>query len=226
MAYGIYFSANSDKEGFQLPVNPSEVNESGSGNGEEYTISGLGSINVPKFADLEEYELESYFPKSPTHLAVTPHVEPSYYVDYLKKWKVGKKPIRYIYADGSFTINELVTVEKFDFKESDASGDVYFELKLKKYVPFAPKKMIVQKPKKVAVAAPKPVVVKKAAPPRQNPKPEPKTYSLVKGDSLWKVAQKFLGNGNRFREIANLNGIKDSQFRRLPIGLKVKLPPK
>lgn len=222
MAHGIYFSANNDKEGFQLPVNPEVVKESGAGDGEEFTISGLGSINIPKFAKLEEYPLESYFPKLPTHLAVTPHVEPSYYVDLMKKWKAEKKPVRYIYADGSFSINELVTIQQLDFEERDASGDIYFTLSFKKYVDSKPKKMTLQK----KPVSGKNVVVAKKTPPRQNGKIIPKTYSLIKGDSLWKIAQKFLGSGSRFREIANLNGIKDSQFRKLPIGLKVKLPPK
>ncbi len=67
-------------------------------------------------------------------------------------------------------------------------------------------------------------VVKKEAP-RENPKPVPQTYSLVKGDSLWKIAQKYTGNGANYKALQSLNGIKDSDLRRLPIGLKVKIPP-
>lgn len=121
--------------------------------------------------------------------------------------------------DGSFVINEQVTVEVFDFNESDASGDVYFQLELKKYVSFAPKKMVV-----VKKPAAKPTVAKKETPPRQNKPPQPKTYVLVKGDSLWKVAQKYTGKGSNYPALASLNNIKPSQYRRLPIGLKLKLP--
>lgn len=229
MVHGIYLSANNDKEGFRLPVNPPEVNESGGASGEEYTISGLGKVNVPKDADLEVYPLESYFPKNKTYYSETEHFEPQFYIDHIKRWIKEKMHIRYIFVDGSFTINELVTIEKFDYKESDGSGDVYFKLSLKKYVPFGPKKMtIVKKPvsKSTTGVAEKTVVVKKKAPQPQNSKVQPKTYSLIKGDSLWKVAQKHLGDGNRFGEIAKLNGIKASDYKKLPIGLKLKLPPK
>lgn len=222
--HGIYFSANNDKEGFRLPINPEKVGVSVDGDGEEYTIAKLGNVNIPKDVKLEEYSLESFFPLSPSHYAVAPHQKPQYYIDMLKRWQKNKMAVRYIYVNGSFSINELVTIEDFDYNESDGSGDVYFTLSLKKYVSFAPKKMVVVKPK--PATQPKPTVVKKAAPPRQNTKPEPKVYALVKGDSLWKVAQKFLGNGNRYPEIAKLNGIKSSDYRRLPIGLKVKIPPK
>lgn len=222
MAHGIYLSADNDKEGFRLPINPENVNESGAGSGEEYTIAKLGNVNIPKDAKLEEYTLESYFPLHSSPYLMSPHMEPQFYIDTLKRWKKEKMTVRYIYVEGSFTLNELVTIEKFDYYESDGSGDVYFELALKKFVAFGPKKMVVVKKS----AASKPAVVKKAAPPRQSKKTVPKTYSLVKGDSLWKLAQKQFGDGRRYKEIQKLNGIKDSQLRKLPIGLKVKLPPK
>ena len=220
MSHGIYLSAKNDAEGFRLPINPEKVDVSASGDGEEYTIAKLGKVNIPKDVELEEYSLESFFPLEPSHYSLTEHKKPQYYIDTLNRWRKEKLAIRYIYVNGSFAINELVTIENFNYNESDGSGDVYFNISLKKYVSFAPKKMIVVKKK------PSKTVAKKNTKPRQNTKPKPKVYALVKGDSLWKVAQKFLGRGNRYPEIAKLNGIKSSDYRRLPIGLKVKLPPK
>lgn len=219
MNFGIYFSAKNDTEGFPLPIMPGEVSVSTGSEGEEYTISKLGNINIPGDVKLEEFKLESYFPLNPTHYSSTAHRKPQYYIDLFKKWMKNKEPVRYIYVDGSFVINEQVTIEYFDFRESDASGDVYFQLSLKKYVSFAPKKMVVvKKPED------KPTVAKKETPPRQNKPPQPKTYVLVKDDSLWKVAQKYTGKGSNYPALANLNNIKPSQYRRLPIGLKLKFP--
>lgn len=36
------------------------------------------------------------------------------------------------------------------------------------------------------------------------------TYTVKKGDSLWKIAEKYLGNGSKYTEIAALNNIKDN----------------
>jgi LysM repeat protein len=226
MIHGIYFSANNDREGFRLPINPEKVEVIGAGDGEKYTISKLGKVNIPKDEELKEFPLESYFPASESIYQVTPFREPQYYIDLLEKWKTSKKPIRYMYVNGSFTINELVTIESFDYNETGGSADVNFKLKLLKYVPFGPKKMVVvHPPPPVNNQKPKKQVVKKSAPPRENKKDIPQTYSLIKGDSLWKVAQKYTKNGANYKELQKLNGLKDSQLRKLPIGLKLKIPP-
>ncbi|MFJ8099410.1 LysM peptidoglycan-binding domain-containing protein [Lysinibacillus sp. NPDC096212] len=224
---GIYFSAKNDSEGFRLPVNPADVNVKNAGDGETFKISKLGSVNVPKDVELKEFDFECFFPGQNYHFLETSFREPSFYIEKLEKWMREKEPVRYIYADGSFSINELVTIESFPYKESYGSSDVDYTLALKKYVPFAPKKLKVAQPKPATNAStdnPK-QAVKKDVPPPQNQKTVPQTYTLVKGDSLWKVAQKYTGNGNNYLELAKLNGIKPSQYRKLPIGLKLKIPP-
>lgn len=36
------------------------------------------------------------------------------------------------------------------------------------------------------------------------------TYKVQKGDSLWSIAKKFLGDGNKYKSIQELNGLKDT----------------
>lgn len=218
---GIYFSVKNDTEGFRLPVNPAVVNVKNEGDGETFKIAKLGSVNVPKDVELKEFDLEGFFPAQDYHFLETDFKKPNFYTEKLEKWMLKKEPIRYIYVDGSFTINELVTIESFEYDESYGTADVNYTLALKKFVPFGPKKLKVAKPKPAKTAP----AVKKTAPAPQNEKTVPQTYSLVKGDSLWKVAQKYTGNGNNYPELAELNGIKPSQYRKLPIGLKLKIPP-
>lgn len=50
---------------------------------------------------------------------------------------------------------------------------------------------------------------------------EQSTYTVVAGDSLWGIAQKRLGNGNRYKEIMTLNGLSSTVIRP---GQKLKLP--
>jgi LysM repeat protein len=59
------------------------------------------------------------------------------------------------------------------------------------------------------------------------PKEEPKDYqcihTVVKGDSLWKLASKYLGNGRKYPEIMKLNDKKTGKIR---LGETLKIPNK
>ncbi|MFF5589739.1 peptidoglycan recognition protein family protein [Streptomyces hygroscopicus] len=50
------------------------------------------------------------------------------------------------------------------------------------------------------------------------------TYTVGRGDTLWSIAASKLGDGNRYREIAKLNGLKDADA--ITPGQKLKLPKK
>ena len=50
---------------------------------------------------------------------------------------------------------------------------------------------------------------------------ELRTYTVVKGDTLWKIAQNLLGDGERYREIVSLNSLKSTM---LGVGQVLKLP--
>lgn len=67
---------------------------------------------------------------------------------------------------------------------------------------------------------------KKPAEPKPEPKPEPNyqcIHTVVKGDSLWKLAKKYLGKGTRFTEIMRLNNKKSTIIYK---GQKLLIPKK
>lgn len=221
----VYLSAKNGSEGFRFPINPEEINVKRGGDGEKFKISKLGAVNVPKAPELQEFELESFFPAQPTHYSEVDFQTPQSYIDKLNRWQEAKEPIRYIYVNGSFSINEKVTIESFEYSESFGTQDVDYTLELMKYVDFGPKQLKIEKPKPAAGGKTPPVVTASKKPARETTKVIPQTYTLVKGDSLWKVSQKYTSNGNDFPVLAKLNSIKPSQYRKLPIGLKLKIPP-
>lgn len=51
-----------------------------------------------------------------------------------------------------------------------------------------------------------------------------KTYRIKSGDTLSRIAVRFLGDAGRWREIARLNNIRDP--RRLKVGAKIRIPGK
>lgn len=50
-----------------------------------------------------------------------------------------------------------------------------------------------------------------------------RTYTVKKGDSLWKIAQSLLGNGSRYKEIMQLSGITSTTLR---VGQVLTVPQK
>ena len=62
------------------------------------------------------------------------------------------------------------------------------------------------------------------APPKPAPAPAPgeHTHVIVKGDTLWSLAVRYLGNGQKWPEIQKLNGGIDPL--KLPIGKILKIP--
>lgn len=224
--YGIWLSWNNEKEGFQIPINPPELKISDGIESKTYEISKLGQINVLKEKTLTEYEFESFFPAKRYPFVVSSKLlNPQSYVNYLQKWMGSKQPIRFIFKGSTFNINTLASIESFEWKEVAGSpGDIEYTLKLKKYQPYAAKKAKIKI--KQSTTGQKKTNVTKKKPSRPSTKQPPKTYRLVKGDSLWKVAKKFLGNGSRWPEIQKLNKIPTSKLRKLPVGMKIKIPPK
>lgn len=65
-------------------------------------------------------------------------------------------------------------------------------------------------PKTEAAAEPAPAEAAPAAEPAPAPAPEApaaRTYTVESGDTLWAIAERFYGDGNRYQSIADANGI-------------------
>ena len=53
-----------------------------------------------------------------------------------------------------------------------------------------------------------------------------KLYTVREGDSLWRIAEEQLGNGNRYTEIAELNADVLANDDNLYVGMQLKIPPR
>jgi hypothetical protein len=223
-------SYDNRREWIVIPVLPASIEMSEGGAGSTFNVAGLGEINVIKDRKLSEYSFSSFFPavgslfltkdkdgqaydkdaSRPTFDYKPPHD----CVKLIMKWMETKRPIRFKYQGATFAINSPVSIESFQWKEvAGGGGDIDYSIKLKHYVFYSAKKVTVQG----GQARPD----SKKRPDEREPA---KTYTLQAGDSLWRVAQLRLGDGTRWKEIQTLNGIKDADLKRLPIGKVLKLP--
>ncbi|WP_019972848.1 LysM peptidoglycan-binding domain-containing protein [Mycobacterium sp. 141] len=67
----------------------------------------------------------------------------------------------------------------------------------------APEPVVEPAAAEVPAPAPEP---EPAAPP---PAPERRTYTVESGDTLWAIAERFYGDGNRYQEIADASGVSN-----------------
>ncbi|BDH57858.1 hypothetical protein MTP03_27970 [Tsukamurella sp. PLM1] len=52
--------------------------------------------------------------------------------------------------------------------------------------------------------------------------PAPRTHTVASGDTLWAIAEQYLGDGNRYTEIAQLNGIANPDL--INVGQVITIP--
>ncbi|MHA7966607.1 LysM peptidoglycan-binding domain-containing protein [Paenibacillus sp. CAU 1782] len=232
MSYRIALSFNNFTEELVIPVLPASFEVSDGVKGSTFEVVGLGEINVIKERKLSEYGFSSFFPGQPYPFVYEvkkdqqgkEYLEPEWkppmeLVLKISRWMQSKRPIRLIVDSGNegqagMVYNTPASIESFTWKETaGGTGDIEYTIKMKHYVFHAARKVTIKDNKASTAKAQRP-----------DEREKPKTYVMVAGDSLWKVAQTQLGSGARWGEIQKLNGIPDAELRRLPIGKVLKLP--
>ena len=64
--------------------------------------------------------------------------------------------------------------------------------------------------KGVTAQEPAPTAAPEPPPPPPPPAPEPaRTYTVVSGDTLWAISERFYGDGNQYQRIADASGIEN-----------------
>jgi len=201
-----WLSFNNNAERLQLPVNPQEFQLTQGNTNTVVNVYNIGEINLIGKGRLAEITLESFFPAQEyTFCAYTGFPRPYECVAMIERWRQSGKPIRLIITETP--INLACAIESFSYKEQDGTGDVYFTLELKEY-----RFVNVKTVGTTTVATTKREVIKTM----------PKTYVVKAGDTLWKIAKRFTGNGANYKAIAAKNNIKDPN--KIYPGQKLVLP--
>lgn len=186
-------------------------------------VSG-SQMTIIKSIPLREFSLKVLLPKNDI-LVNDKHIwkEPIIYLGRLREFKANKKPLRFIVLrpqeDGTelFPGNLLVTLEEYTVNEvAGEEGDFYIDIKLKEYNTIQGKKLVINSNKPNDNGK----VQAKEEPQRPTKEPD-KTYTVKKGDTLWTIAQKQLGNGSKWQDIARLNNIPNPN--KLQVGQVLKL---
>lgn len=206
--YRFYLKQNGTQ--ILLPVTPAELEiKTGNRNKTVYVLN-YGEINLAKKPALQEIRFTALLPGRKYGFVQTEDGfhEPEYFLNYLKEYKAAASPVQLILfrklADGTqlFCGNTDVLLEEYTVTEKGGEqGDFWVEMLWKEY---RAAKSICYSIKQQDGGA-----VLLAQGQERQAKTPATVYTVQKGDCLWNIAKKQLGDGTKYKEIARKNGISD-----------------
>lgn len=192
-----------------LPVAPEKLTLKTANQNETMQLISGREINIAKLPGLSEFNFDALLPAVRYPFAVYPdgfHT-PDYYLGVLEKFKLEKKPFYFKVnrrlPDGqlSFDTNMRVLLEDYSVTEEAKNGfDVTVSVNLKQAPEYGLQTVTVVENTVSGI----PALQVETQRPAKSPE---KTWVAGPLDTLWTICRKALGDGSRYGEIAQLNGI-------------------
>lgn len=210
----VVLSYKNRSEVLELPWPLQEYSLGSPHNTYKFDTINTGEVLAIGKKKLKELTINSTFPAHDYPFLLNKNFpEPSAAIAKIDKRRLSGDPIRVAIMDTD--INLAMAIESFEYgkEDGDGSGDVEFTLTLREY-----SYLNVERSKKASNKS----ELKER--PKEVKKENPSIYTVKQGDTLRDLADKYLDDGNRWQEIAKLNGINDP--RTLQIGVDLKIPAK
>lgn len=203
MAYEVYI------DDMLLPLPPEKIPVKYSGQNKTVNLISGEQINLVKAFGLAEIGIDVIIPQMDYPCAVWDGSIDSAedFLERLKELKDGKRPFEFTVirqgmgGDSLFDTSLDVTLEDYKVTDDVSEGlDLLVSLTMKEYKSYGTKIM------NFTIVEDKQEIESVQSEAERQGEPEPvKSYTVVKGDCLWTIAKKQLGNGSRWPEIHNLN---------------------
>ncbi|WHH58314.1 LysM peptidoglycan-binding domain-containing protein [Petroclostridium sp. X23] len=184
-----------NQEGTQIhfPMNPEEVSLTSGVVTQDYNIMNLGEVRFPYGNRLDVVTWEGKLPGSSRSAMsfVKDWMDPAEIYGLLKKFKTAGSKLRLLITETPINID--VFIEEIVPRWSGGMGDIDYRITLTEARELKIYTVGEAKTKKENTGG--------ATSTSRASKPVQKTYTVKPGDTLWKIAQKTLGSGSRYREI-------------------------
>jgi hypothetical protein len=194
----IYLGTDNDK--IRFPVVPSTIGVNRSNNIDTQSVLKLGEVPIFNGTSLKTIELTSFFPNQEYSFCdYTGFMKPYEFSEKIQRWLYQGTPVRIIITDSPTNMQCLI--QQFDTAEQDGTRDLYFTLNLIEYRPI--EIPIIKVDTNTSNAS-----NNATRPTEQANNTTQKVYKVVKGDSLWAIAQKYYGKGSLYPKIKEANKSK------------------
>lgn len=203
MAYKMYIA------GALMPITPSKVKVKINNQNKTLTLISGEEINILKDAKLTDVSFDLTLPQVPYPFTNGGAQGANYYLSLFEKLKKSKEPFQWILnrsrPDGTALCYSNLTVGMEDYQITDDAKDGFdltVAVKLRQFRAFGTKTVKITPPPTPS----QPATATVQEPPRPTTTaPKNATYTVKKGDCLWNIAKKQLGDGSRWKEIYELN---------------------
>lgn len=207
----------------QFPMMPEKIIMGADAKFMTYSIISLGDVKIPRGKGIKEISWSGIFPGKPRKNSslVSAWTEPDALIKRMEDYR-DKGTVCNLLVTGT-CINYSVYISSFKGKYAGGSGDFQYDIKFIIAIEikiYTTNELKLKTPTKSKRPASKKSTKKKATESKTT------TYTVKKGDCLWRIAQKFLGKGSRYSEIYNLNRDKIKNPNLIYPGQKLRIPKK
>lgn len=193
-----------------LPVPPEKLTIKINGNNQTYTLINDGEINVLKQAKLSDVEFEARIPQVRYPFAVyqSGFEGAAYFLNRFEEMKKQKTPVQFIVCrrlpSGGrlFHTNLSVSIEDYTITEEAGEGfDLMVKFSLKQYRPYGTQTVTIRQTKSDGA----PEATAELSRETKELPAAAQTYTVQKGDCLWKIAKQYYGDGSMYTKIYEAN---------------------
>jgi LysM repeat protein len=182
-----------------LSMLPEKARHKGSTSFQRYDIINIGNVEIPKGTSLLTFSWSATLPgksrRNASYVKSQHWRNPSEIINLWEKWRKEGTKIRLMITETA--INYDVFLDDYMAEATGGNGDYEYSINYIESKPvevYTVNELNIKKPSKPSTATRPPA-----------PKPAARTYTVKKGDSLWRIAEKKLQKGSRWPEIFNLN---------------------